>query len=355
MALLAFEGFNDGYDADSGIVKQDYYVAGTSNGSMSITTTAGANGTAGLLAVESTHVVFPVTPSGTTMIVGWRMRAAAGGTNAASTNCVQFMEGSIVHVAVGILDLDNRTLELKRGSTVLDETDPAVWEDTTGAFHYFELKVVFHNSTGSIELRRDEEVLLTLTGQDTINGGTGVIDRVTFGPTQNNANSQHIDDIYIMDGSGSSPYTDYLGDVHVVDLLPNGNGNSSQFDGSDGNSTDNYLLVDDPLNAAPVTSDYVESSTAAEKDSYTFENMPGTLDVIFGVKATMHAQKSTAGTRQGRVFTRISGTNYNGDDEYVPAFGWNGFSHLWVLNPADSAAWEDSDVNGAEFGVEVRG
>ena len=138
--------------------------------------------------------------------------------------------------------------------------------------------------------------------------------------------------------------------ISVEALAPDGNGNTNDFVGSDLDSTDNYLHV----NEAVVDGDtsYVESKTVGDIDLYTYENLSGTPTSIVGLAVRPIAKKLIGGNRLGKVITRIDGTNYDGDTIYV-GIDYRAKVSVFELNPDDAAAWEAADVNGAEFGLEV--
>lgn len=220
-----------------------------------------------------------------------------------------------------------------------------------GVWVYLELKAVLHDSTGSIDLRINGVTRATFSG-DTKNGGTeAVFSTVRFGQGSLGTPNWLYDDLYLCNGAGATNNT-FLGDVSVETLLPNGNGYSSQFVGSDGNSTDNYLLVDE---APPNTTDYVGSPTVGQVDAYEFTNVVGATAIV-GVQAHGYCTKSASGTRQGRLLTRPVTTNYAGAD-FAPnttTYSAANAIALWDINPQTSAAWTPTEVNDSEFGIEVR-
>jgi hypothetical protein len=140
--------------------------------------------------------------------------------------------------------------------------------------------------------------------------------------------------------------------MRVVTLYPNGNGNYSQFVGSDGNSTNNFQLVDEAQ--ANDNTDYVERDVVGDKDSYAFENLPSTPDAIKGVQICTIANKQDAGSRTGRMFFRISGTDYESADFTPAEASYTAFTHLADVSPATSSAWTESEVNGMEAGIKVQ-
>ena len=218
-------------------------------------------------------------------------------------------------------------------------------------WYYFEAKVVLHDTTGSVEVRVNGEVVINLTNIDTKNGGTkAVFDGFGIGPaqTQNNVHTI-IDDLYVCNGAGSVN-NNFLGDVAIETLYPNGNGSSSQFTGSDGNSTDNYLLVDEP--GAVVLTDYVEDSVSGHKDLYTLSNLVRSSGPIYGIQVTSHLKNSDSGAVSGRVTIKSGATEADGAD-FPVVTTWKTARKIWDLNPDTAAAWSIAAVNALEAGVEV--
>ncbi len=157
-------------------------------------------------------------------------------------------------------------------------------------------------------------------------------------------------DIYVCDLNGSIN-NDFLGPLAVEQILPNGNGSTSDFVGSDSDSIDNYLHVDDVSTDDDAT--YVESATVGDIDLYAYTSLSGIPTSIVGLVARPIAKKQLGGSRLGKIITRVNITNYDGDTMYV-GVDFKVEPSVWELNPDDSAAWEAADVNGAEFGVEVQ-
>lgn len=250
-----------------------------------------------------------------------------------------------------------RGWEVRRGVTVsnpaagtqLISVTPNVWFPES--WHYIELGAKIHDTTGWVELRQDGVTIGRFDG-DTRNGGTdGLIDLVAFNQ-RTNGGSFNIDDVYIINEQGTHANT-WLGDVRVYPSYPNAPGNYSQLVGSDGNSVDNYLLVDEA--GTPDTTDYVGSSTDGDQDSYTFQDLPVTVGTIIAVEVRMHAAKDDTGTKQIRSLTRRAGTDSFGADKVLAAIPlYQTHTEILELDPITGAAWTISNFNATEFGVEVR-
>lgn len=324
----------------------------TSSGTISINTASPRTGSRALL-IGANAGSFTRTVAGAdehaTFIAGCAFKHSASG------NTMQIMAfcadaGATQHVTLE--RGTNGELIVRRGQlgTILGTSANGLLP--TDTYKYVEMKATLHDSTGTVRVLVDGSEVLNLTGQDTKNGGTdAVFDTFRFGPVGSDGFNAYYDDIYIMNGAGSAPNNDLLGDCRVRCLNPNGNGNSSQFLGSDGNSTDNYLLVDDATTSG--TADYVESSTVDQVDTYTFADLSESAGSVFGVQISTYAQKTDAGARSLAQVTRRSGTDYASSDIALStSFAFQ--TQMREQDPSTSAAWTIAGVNAAEFGHKCR-
>ena len=104
-----------------------------------------------------------------------------------------------------------------------------------------------------------------------------------------------------MTGTGDS----FLGDITVETLYPNGDGAANQWLGSDGNSTSNYLLVNET--GAPVTTSYTGDSVSGHRDLYTLTDLVATTGTVVGVCHQAYAAASDAVTsRQMKVVNHVT-------------------------------------------------
>lgn len=162
----------------------------------------------------------------------------------------------------------------------------------------------------------------------------------------------YVDDLALNDTSNSDGKNDnsWCGDGYVELLKPNNNGDVNSWVGSDGNSTDNYLLVDD----IPATGDdYVKASTDVQ-DMYNLTDFTATGKIVTRIWAECRAkdQDMTAGaiwlgfktggnTYMSSAVRPLSGlyTRIVGDEAKV--------------DPSDSGVWSDSDLDSIQFVVEA--
>lgn len=245
------------------------------------------------------------------------------------------------NMSTGVLELyrgDGTTLLASGTTTILAST-----------YYYVEMKAKIDNSTGAVTVKLNGVTELTYSG-DTAASANNSADRLTVvGSTGISSTlTCDYDDLYIADTTGSI-LNDFIGDARVVALTPNGNGNSSQLVGSDGNSTNNYQLVDEsPPND---DTDYVESSTAGDKDTYTFSDLSQANGTIYGVQININAKKTDAGSRSIASVARLSGTESDGPTTTLTT-SYKDIRDVRETDPS-SAQWTITNVNSAEFGVKI--
>lgn len=214
-----------------------------------------------------------------------------------------------------------------------------------GGWSYIEIGYLTHPTAGRCILRLNGATVSDFTGNTRASGTLNAISSITYqGP---DTTDRSFDDIYIVDGEGSP--NNFLGDCKVVALYPNGNGNSSQGTGSDGDSTDNYLLVDEPL---PSTTDYVDLSIG-EKDTYAYSNHGLSTGIVGGVQLRSVLSKTDVGAVRTRSVARLGGTEAYGSDFYPPFGSYVYIQTTWTTRPT-GGAWTLADLDNAEFGLEGR-
>ena len=193
----------------------------------------------------------------------------------------------------------------------------------------------------------DGQVRLTYSGKVTSTANAGGDLRTTmigWGRTDSN----NVDDVYVCDRLGSE-FNDYLGEVQVEGLFPNGNGTYSQFVGSDGNSVDNYLLVDE---APAVETDLVSSDVVGAKDTYQFANLLVAAGQILAVSPTAAISKTNAGESKMKIVERLANGTERKSVSFV-ATNLTQFNEIPKTRDPEGAVWTVASVNAAEFGVEV--
>lgn len=212
-----------------------------------------------------------------------------------------------------------------------------------------ELYGLIDDTVGAYEVRVNGVTIFSGSGVDTRNGGTSAnVSAFRISGAENNF--IHVDDVYCVTGDGTGA-SGFQGEITVEGIVPNGNGNYSQLVGQDGDSTNNYLNVDErPFS----TTDYNGSPTAGNKDTYAYSNLVATTGNILGSMIHYGAFKNAAGFIKGRRVIRLSAADYAGADTPALSGTLRYFTETLENSPATAAAWTISEVNGLEAGFEVR-
>lgn len=159
----------------------------------------------------------------TTMVLGMYIYLETR-DGSVSRNDWLFYNNATLHVRVRWNN--DKTVTIYRGTTALG-TSPSILSNIGQGF-YIEIKVVMgDNTAGSVTVRKNGNTFYELTGIDTINGGTGNINRVILENylDYNNAGRVHFDDLYVDDA-------DFLGDIKVETLYTSGAGTTTSWDSS---------------------------------------------------------------------------------------------------------------------------
>jgi hypothetical protein len=160
----------------------------------------------------------------------------------------------------------------------------------------------------------------------------------------------YYDDLAINDTSGGADDS-WCGDGRIIALTPNANGDLSQLTGSDGNSTDNYLLVDDvPSNG---DTDYVEGSTVDQKDLYNLTACGLTGVIIKRVWAASRSRDTVAAGGLISLVVKTNSTEYAGTDRALATSYAEVLGDIHTVNPNTSGAWSTSDLDALQVGPKL--
>lgn len=307
-------------------------------GGGNITAAAARTGTGGWAGNSSSSPTIKLIPAAlqhATLIVGMAIRTTG------NPNIVLFQlygDGTAT-THVRILPSTSGELNVQRGTTTIGTTPALITE----AWNYFEFKITLHDTTGSVEIRRNGVTVYTLTNVDTKNGGTGTV----FSAFGFMGQQCYLDDIYVANPAGTVN-NDFYGDTEVVAQFPNGAGDVTQLTPT--GSATNWQNVDE---ATPSATDYNSATTDGLYDVYTHAALPNTGGIIRAVATHMHAQKVGTETKYIRAVRRRSATNYQSASI---ALGTGAIYHTVVdeVDPATSAAWTEANYNSTQFGAMVK-
>lgn len=208
-----------------------------------------------------------------------------------------------------------------------------------GRWYYLEFGARINDTLGSTEVRLNGSPVaeLTLTDVDTMPGAENTIDRFRL------MGCARFTDIWIDQGLS----LEYYGDCIVDTIMPTGAGTNADWTPSAGA---NYQNVDD---AGTIDDDetFNSSNTAGDVDTFACGDLPSRPgSTILAVAVNVAARKDDAATRELMAWARIGSSEYAIGSAFQPTGDYIVHQKIEAENPADSAAWEDADVNGAEFG-----
>lgn len=221
---------------------------------------------------------------------------------------------------------------------------------------YLEVGYVIDDSSGGVWVKVDgTDVLrlgayaLTPTTLDTRNGGNASIDAVGFHTNSTVAsNKACFDDWYVVDTSGSAPYNDFLGDVRVLEIIPDGAGDETDFTPNAGN---NWQAVDEVPGHDGDTS-YVESNTAGDEDLYSMTNPASSATTVYAAKVVVVARKTDAGDSDLELSLK-SGTTTDRVNVGLLSNSYAEYTSVYTANPDGPAAWTIAALDGVQVGQRV--
>ncbi len=240
------------------------------------------------------------------------------------------------------------TLSVTRGGTALTGGTSAT-AISSGSYYYIEWKVTIADSiaASSCKVRiSGVDAITVAAGQDTKVSVNSSANQIRVGLSGGSSVVANYDDLYVCDQTGTTN-NDFLGDCRVDTQFPTADGATTNFAPSTG--TAHYSLVDE---VAPNTTDYVSSSTAGDRDLYEFADLTAlTASTVYGVQVNSAASKDDAGSRSIALTARSSSTNVDGSTQ---ALSTSQLIHSSVFEAdSASAAWTQTSVNAAQFGVKV--
>lgn len=231
-----------------------------------------------------------------------------------------------------------------RGNTLV--TTSAAGVISNDNWYYIELMATVADSGGLVEVRVNGNSVVSFTG-DTKNAGTSTnMDTIAFGYFFSSTTYGVFDDVYVCNDQGTQN-NNFLGDVMVQTIVPNGAGSSTDL--TPHGSATNYMNVAEiPYSVG----DYNSSNVSGAKDLYTFGDLAGSTTTVYGVQTGVVAARTDVGSGSVRPILKSGGTVYNDTTVSLgPSSQYIG--NVRETDPATGTAWTVSGVNGIEAGVEV--
>lgn len=296
-------------------------------------------------------------------------RVAGGAHRLGSTSVIRSLGASVseltVHAAHRVSNLttgDRILFTLREGGTthidVRVKTDGSVYVARNGTmlgsptatgligindWHHYGLHVLIDDSAGEVDLWIDkaegDSPDISLTSQDTKNGGTGVIDSIQEKAPGTNNGTNDVDDLHIWSGD------DFKGDTRVIGQVAASAGSNADWTPL---SDTNVEMVDEATYDGDTT--YNADATSGNIDTFVFPGLGvGSGSKVYAVCPYAVARKDDAGTRSIAMVVRRGGTEYAGATMPLGTT-YSIWQDFWEEDPDTAADWTVSGVNAGEYG-----
>lgn len=235
------------------------------------------------------------------------------------------------------------TLSFVRGDGTVLATSGAGQVVNGSFFIVFTGKIVIDDTVGEVLLKANNVTFITATGLDTKNSANAYVNGVRFVNANSPEYTMSVDDFWLDDSTDR-------GAMRCGTMIPNGNGDTSQWVGSDGNSTDNYLLVDEVT--ANGDTDYLKSATVGEVDLVNLGSVASAASYV-GVQPYSTGRQDDAIARKYKGLVKSGGTEYE-QGEHTVTTTYVAFPETPLMNDPDTGVpWTEAGLNALQIGVKV--
>lgn len=343
MALLFIDGF-DQYGTTNGNDAVGIYHLWPTNTQLENVNVADGRITGKSIVMVINNPYIQTFPLGqiATIVVGFAFKYAAHANGTADT-ILMLMDGP--DAGANLRLKSDGEWEVYRNTTLLGTTSGFSLATDTWAF--IELKVTTHNTAGAVELRIDGATALNLTSQNTrSNSNNNWVTAVRLNGHNVLADAYTFDDFHVLDTTGAVN-NDFLGDRNVKTLFPANEGDTNDMTPSTG--SDNSALVDEgPANE---DTDYV-TGASGNLDLYDLSTLSG-AGSIAGVQMVSICRETDVNLFTIKHVVKASGTEYADSGLPIGSSLYCARKRLMEENPDTSNPWSQSEINAAQFGVEL--
>jgi hypothetical protein len=265
------------------------------------------------------------------------------------------------HIAVGVDT--NGAFKVYRGmflggsssspGTLLYTSDPLL---VAGAWNHIEIQIGYSDTAGFIRIAVNGVHRVEQTGLDTLYNTDPVLSDSTFIYSSSSATSGtfYFDDYILYDFTGDSAVdtdfcpqmdgskpTNYIGELQVWPLFPNGD--TAEADWAKSTGTSGYALIDEP---SPDDADYISSSAAADLSEFDLEDLPEEITYIRGLGIHQRLSKSDSGAAFTKAGMKSVAATTDADERPItvaPTY-WR---DTVDVDPNSSARWTRDSLNAA--------
>lgn len=339
------------------------------------TITAGATGRlhGTCMRADNLNLISPelVSPDEETWIVQVAIRKSSKNAVGASQPGIRIRNASGIQlemrvVAAATPDDNDWFLQILRGATVLASSRVFSWGTGRTNWWVFQLKARIHTASGTYEVRgwdyndtSPQTIIAAATGVNTANQAVNGADSVGIALGTSGATEMEMDDIVVMDGSGSA-YNDFTSmPFTVIGQRPSGDV-AGELDFTPSTGTDHYVLVDDAPTSGVETGE-VTSSVVGDVDLYDFAQTQldliptGSPPAVAAVQVDVEAAMKNSGSKT--LVVRVKDGSNQADDSkslVVSSLTKASFFTILAENPTGTPApWTIATLKTVQIGVKT--
>lgn len=231
------------------------------------------------------------------------------------------------------------SLAIYRSSTMLEQTAPMVLRGNS--WHRIEV-MCFCDNAGSYEVRVNGNTVLSGTGIDTDQAGSGLLDTILF---RAGYSASLLGDIYLADDTGGQ---DFMGELKVETIRPSAD--TAQADWTPSTGIDNYAMVDDEYSDDTT---YVEGAVTDDKDLYDFGDLVNIESGIVAIQVSTVAMVTAASALDMIPVLKSGATEQDADTRRVTGNAGVQYLDVYMQDPNTASDWAVAGVNAIQSGVKV--
>ena len=319
--------------------KFKYYVAGSIT--IGVSNSRWSSNTSGARIGPTTDITAAVTGSNP-IYCGMAVKQDAG-----NAFYIGFLANGTLHVN---LESFNGLITVRRAGTATLATY-TIPNYAANNWYYYEFGAVISDTSGSVEVRLNENTVISASNVDTQNGGVAslYVNEVALDHAISPTN-YNVTDWYVTNTNGSNPATNgFLGDIQIFSTVPDASGDVINFLPL---SSSNALMVDDG-NSPDNDVTYVSSSLSGSMDLFKTTTYTGSLTNVYGMGVKVLTRKLDPGSRDIQLVIK-SGSQMAFFETQSVLDSYRYTTAFFETNPNTGTAWSSmSDVNNTQIGYTI--
>jgi len=215
-----------------------------------------------------------------------------------------------------------------------------------GVLYHIEVKILWHASAGTVEIRVNGAVYMSLTGIATLPTSATHMMFATAAWEGSGAaiGTFSYDNLFIWDATGAINNT-FQGERNVQTIFPNADTADADWALSTGAA--GWSLLDNV--PAVVGTDYIESSTVTDTSVFDLTSLANPNITVVAVQTDVYAEKTDAGASQIQVGVVSGGVDSMSAGQSVTQSQYRNFLKVTELNPNTGIAWTAAEINAAQI------